>query len=267
MAEAADELIDYDTDEKIAKLKPGVRRLCRQLLGVPPEEWDEFYAGIENPPPNPYKARPAPIPTDEPSQPDERELLATMHGRRLRELLLNEHRHFVDHKPGDPVHAEAMRRMDLIEPIMKARGQKVPPRPTSADRPVAAREERIRDLAGDELMRRYFTAKRVLEEESEHTGVFRQTKIEYDLLKAECQRRHFNLPPTGFDDPAFAFTRHTTHRLHELLDMNQYDLTKFDPSSVTYQEAVRDIGFIEAELARRKRPTEPEIADATQRGR
>ena len=35
--------------------------VCRQLLGPLPEEWDEFYAGMENLPPNPYKVKPAVI--------------------------------------------------------------------------------------------------------------------------------------------------------------------------------------------------------------
>ncbi len=265
LIEAADELIDYDRDAKIARLKPGVRRLCRQLLGPPPEEWEQFYEGVENPPPNPYK--PAPAPAGEPVAPDERELLATMHGRKLRELLLNEHKHFSDHRPGDPVHAEAVRRMDLIEPIMKSRGQKVPPRPAVPTPGVEKREERIRNLEGSELMQRYFTAQRVLESESEHTGVYRQTRIEHDLLKAECERRGFNLPPSPFEDSPAQFTRATTHRLRELLDINQYDLTKSEPDSVTFQEAVRDIGFIEAELRRRREGDTLEAAEAGVRER
>jgi hypothetical protein len=190
-----------------------------------------------------------------------------MHGRRLRMLLLNEHKHFANHPPGDSIHAEAIRRMDLIEPIMTARGQKVPPRPADPDRGPEKRAERIQNLDGVELMQRYFTAKRILEEESEHTGVFRKTKIEYDLLRAECVRRNINLPPTGYDDPAFVFTRHTTHRLRELLDMSQYELTKYEPDSVTYQEAERDIGLIEAELERRSQEDRPLTGKSGLRGR
>jgi hypothetical protein len=265
LAEASDELIDYDTDEKIARLKPGVRRLCRQLLGVPPEEWEQFYEGVENPPPNPY--RPAPAPADEPAAPDERELLATMHGRKLRELLLNEYKHFTDHPPGDPVHTEAIRRIDLIEPIMNSRRQKVPPRPTVPTPGLEKREERIRNLEGSELMQRYFTSQRVLESESEHTGVYRQTKIEYDLLKAECKRRGFNLPPTRLDDSPAQFARATTHHLRELLDMNQYELTKYGPDTLTHQEALRDIGFIEDELRQRREGDTLGAAEAGIRGR
>ena len=265
MAKAADELIDYDPAEKLARLKPGVRRLCRQLLGPAPDEWDSFYAGVANPPPNPYLATPAPAMNA--IDPDERELLKSMHGRRLRELLLNEHKHFATHPPSDPCHEEAIRRMDVIEPIMQGRGQKVPPRPATADHSAPSSEERLGDLAGVDLMQRYFAAKRTLEDDSELSTAYRRAKTEYDLLRAECHRRRINLPPTGFDDPAFQFSKHTTHRLRELLDMNQYDLTKSEPDSVTFQEALRDIGFIEAELQRRDRGELPGAADSGSRGR
>src|SRR5581483_8613910 len=52
---AAEELLDFDAAAHIARLKPGVRRLCSALIGPSPEEWDNFYGGIENPPPNPYR--------------------------------------------------------------------------------------------------------------------------------------------------------------------------------------------------------------------
>jgi hypothetical protein len=265
LAEASDELIDYDTSEKIARLKPGVRRLCRGLLGPSPEEWEQFYEGVEHPPPNPYTAGPAPA--DEPAATGERELLATMHGRKLRELLLKEHKHFKEHRPGDPAHAEAIRRIALIEPIMKARGQKVPPRPTVPTPGLEKREERIRNLEGSELMQRYFTSQRVLESESERTGVYRQTKIEYDLLKAECKRRGFNLPPSQLDDSSAQFARATTHRLRELLDTNRYDMEKNPPSSISFKEALRDIGFIEAELRRRRENDTLEVPESEVRGR
>jgi hypothetical protein len=107
LIQAADELIDYDITQKIARLKPGVHRLSRPLLGVPPEEWEQFYEGVENPPLNPCKA--APAPAAEPAESDERGLLATMNGRRLWESLLNEHKHFTDHPPpyasADPIRA------------------------------------------------------------------------------------------------------------------------------------------------------------------
>lgn len=115
-------------------------------------------------------------------------------------------------------------------------------------------------------MQRYFTAQRVLESESEQTGVYRQTKIEYDLLRAECERRKFNLPPSRLDDPSAQFAHATTHRLRELLDMTQYELTKYGPDTVTHQEAAREIGFIEAELRRRRENDSLEPARVSKSG-
>src|SRR5262245_12058462 len=40
------------------QLRAEVRRLCMQLLGPPPEKWDEFYSTVTAPPPNPYKTPP-----------------------------------------------------------------------------------------------------------------------------------------------------------------------------------------------------------------
>lgn len=346
---AADELLEYDKDTKFAKLKSNVRVFCRQLLGPLPEEWDEFYANVENPPPNPYKAKPVaidkpkevpptalPIPerpseelpdqsfdegepdsgprrmvpppemtaeemirrldngtlqkllhdarwgvdhygpksrqgrqfkrdvamseaecarrglrNEQTAQPSEVELLRSMHGRKLRSLLLSQHVLIRNYRPGDPTHQEAAARMELVETEMRKRGQKIPERPTPAENDVTPREQRVRDLEGTELMRRYFKAKQILEEESEHTGVWQQTKIEYDLLRGECERRDIALPPTGFDDPARLFRQATTHRLNELLDMNQYEVAKYGPETVTHQEAARDAALIEAELRRR----------------
>jgi hypothetical protein len=53
--ETIEELLDFDPEARIARLKPGVRRLCRSILGPAPEEWDAFYEGVQNPPPNLYK--------------------------------------------------------------------------------------------------------------------------------------------------------------------------------------------------------------------
>src|SRR5581483_9321464 len=52
---AATELLDFNADAHIARLKPGVRRLSAAVIGPAPEDWDNFYEGIENPPPNPYR--------------------------------------------------------------------------------------------------------------------------------------------------------------------------------------------------------------------
>jgi hypothetical protein len=39
-------------------LREDAKKVCWQLLGPPPEKWDEFYRGIRNPPPNPYGPAP-----------------------------------------------------------------------------------------------------------------------------------------------------------------------------------------------------------------
>lgn len=204
IAAAMAELVESDPAGTRAMLKPGVMRLCRGILGPSPEEWDEFYKGVENPPPNPYKDR-----------------AVSAEG---------------------PPHKT--RRKNSRKP---------------AHRPANSETESssdVRNLEGVELMKQYFAAKQILEENAEESEAFCQAKPEYDRLKSECRRRDINLPPTGYDDPAFPFKKHTTHRLKELLDMSQYELTRYPPDSVTYEEAVRDIGFIETELRRRSQKTQ-----------
>lgn len=147
---AAKELLDFDADAKIASLKPGVRRLCRGLLGPPPEEWDEFYRGVENPPPNPY----------------------------LKEM------NTVARAVADAIRAET------------GRDCKVEPEP-------------------DQLVRRILTV---------------------------------GPPTTPAERP---FGRETDKRLLDLLDRSQYELTRSKPNSVSFRDALRDIGFIVAELQRR----------------
>ena len=60
LGKASEELVEIDTEKKLATLKAEVRRLCQAILGPAPEDWDSFYEGITNPPPNPYTAEPAP---------------------------------------------------------------------------------------------------------------------------------------------------------------------------------------------------------------
>jgi len=47
---AADELLDYDSDAKTAKLKRDVRKLCFGLLGPAPEQEDWFYCNPDGTP-------------------------------------------------------------------------------------------------------------------------------------------------------------------------------------------------------------------------
>jgi hypothetical protein len=301
LVRAADELFDYDRDRKLTRLKEVVRKHCLAILGPAPEEWDSFYAGIRNPPPNPYRGeREQPDGTPErvagggqgtaasgaepePAEParetdtsqTELDVIRQTHGRQLRQLLFAQHTIYQNYRPGDPIHEEATRRIELLEAEMRRRGNKVPPRPVwrepynppADDQVPAGREERAQNLPDDELSRRIATAKEVLTSESEHTGVYRQTKIELDLMAAEATRRDIHpAVPTPrpaaqtFDAAGFRdFSKATTHRLRELLDMTEYELGRWDPGTVTHEDAVRDYDMIQAELKRRE--TEPERSD------
>ena len=165
------------------------------ILGPAPEEWDEFYRGVTNPPKNPYRgereqsspaaratgngdaeagqgARPETAPAIESEkEPTELDVIRQTHGRRLRLLLLAEHDHFQRHSPAQPEHQEALRRMDLLEAEMRRRGNKVPPRPEwrEPNNPpeekgdvVPGRPKSISELEGTELMQRLFKARAAL---------------------------------------------------------------------------------------------------------
>jgi hypothetical protein len=54
LGKASEELVDINAETKLATLKADVRKRCQAILGPAPEDWDEFYRGIENPPRNPY---------------------------------------------------------------------------------------------------------------------------------------------------------------------------------------------------------------------
>jgi hypothetical protein len=147
---AAEKLLDFDGEGKIARLKPGVRRLCRPILGPSPEDWDDFCQGVENPPPNPYR----------------QEIEAV---------------------------AEA-----VAEAVRKETGHDAVVQPDKQN-----------------------PEKRVI-------GV---------------------MPPPA--NPNRPFADHTDKRLLELLDRNQYEMTRCKPRSVSFREAFREIGLITAELQRR----------------
>jgi hypothetical protein len=93
--QAARELLDYDHEGKtlVARLKPEARKFCRQLLGPPPEEEDDFWrhpdgTPMERPPKQQLpattkkptrKPRPEPAaPLPEPQPPSEEEVLRSM---------------------------------------------------------------------------------------------------------------------------------------------------------------------------------------------
>src|SRR4051794_33113379 len=99
-----------------------------------------------------------------------------MHGRKVRSLLISQHVLIRNYAPGDPTHDDAANWTDFLESIMRERGQKIPNRPTVPASGVTTREERVQDLEGTELMRRYFNAKQILEQESDLTGIWRRMR-------------------------------------------------------------------------------------------
>jgi hypothetical protein len=150
---AAEELLDFDTAAKVARLKPGVRRLCRGLLGPAPEEWDEFYEGVENPPPNLYRQE-----------------------------------------------------LDAI---------------------AQAVADAVREESGHEC--------------------------EVKAVDSKSQSRTIAIGPPNATDSEWPLADQTDKRLLELLDRNQYEMTKCKPGSVSFREALREIAFIVAEFQRRDR--------------
>lgn len=74
----------------------------------------------------------------------------------------------------------------------------------------------------------------------------RQLRIEFDDDPKPRQRPSAKKAP-----PENGFRRETTQRLRELLDRCQYEVWKFGGETVTSEEAIRDMIFIEAELRRR----------------
>jgi hypothetical protein len=240
---ASEALVDIDADKKLATLKAEVRKHCTAILGPAPEEWDEFYAGVANPPPNPYRGereeidivaeaiataieeetgmgcevtreprQPSP---DTAKQPTELDELRQTHGRRLRQLLFAEHDRYRLHAPSDPVHQEVLRRMDSLEAEMRRRGNKVPPRPVWKE-PYTPPDD-------------------------------------HDVPTGTEERYGRSSNEIADDGASFRpFAGHTTHRLHELLDMCEYEVAKFEPETVTYQEAARDMALIHNELRQRE---------------
>jgi len=234
LAQAIDELIGYEPKTKRAILKDSVRRLCMPILGPAPEDWEEFYANIENPPPNPYKA----------SQPEQNSPEA--------------HR-------TDLSAAGAAPQIDLTRG-MDARRHQAKPRRTIPP-PEMSAEQMLKKLDDSELLALLEEARRG----KTHYGIKslqgRQFRKDIAMAEAECCRRGLDsseTPPGTVDSDVVAFRKHTTPRLRELLDICQYEVAKHDPETVTHQEAARGIGFIEAELRRRRAN---ESAQAGSRGK
>ena len=228
MRKATQDLIAHDETTNRMILKPGARKRCFGLLGPAPEHEDWFYRHPDGTP----RERPKTAVTTDPDA--------------------DQHRQTESDLPQPASIPKRQRRR---------KANRLPQRQAAPTR--SPNEPAITELPGDELMQRYFAAQRTLAAETASTGVAWNARIEFERLYAECRRRGFNLPPDG-PNPAPAvsaeaerFRQHTTHRLCELLDMSQYDVAKNGPATLTHQEALRDIGFIQAELQCREGESTP----------
>jgi hypothetical protein len=226
LVRASEELVDIDTENRLAKLKADVRRLCQAILGPAPEEWDSFYEGIENPPPNPYTAEPAPTKRKRKSRRTKQEIdvVADAVANAIREET------GMNVEVRTPDSLEDLQLEVLEDQLHNARLRCLTSKTTKAQN--RANREVQGPLA--EYERRKSVPPPERAEESPTP------------LAAEPKPQTFDV--AGFRD----FSMATNHRLKELLDMCQYELTRNDFDTVTYKEAVRDIGLIEAELRRRK---------------
>jgi hypothetical protein len=226
LVKASQELIDIDHEKKIASLKADVRKHCTAIIGPSPEDWDTFYAGIENPPPNPYKlAKPEPTeketttapvaPSQQPGMSSE-ELLCKLTDAAIEE-------HLDDIRKALTIHGPRSRQGRLLKKDL-----------AMAEAEAARRSTEIDAVA--EAVADAITAE---------TGMVCQV-TKPDKLNPKTTI----VAPVGLVD----VTTLTDTRLHELLDMNLRELETNDRDTLCYEEASRDVKLIEAERRRRDDP-------------
>jgi hypothetical protein len=221
LVKASQELIDIDTEKKLATIRAEVRKHCVAILGPAPEDWDTYYEGILNAPPNPYTNQ---VPVEKPADMSSEALIEKLDDAGLKSLL-------EDARCGLNQCGSKSR---------KARGFK---------KDIAMAEAEIARRAEEMGMVAHAVADAIQEETGMGCEV-RQQEGKTTLVVKEKPTE-----AAGFID----FTTATTHRLKELLDMYQYEQTRSKPGTVTFDDAGRDIGLIEQEL--RRRETEPEAPD------
>lgn len=210
MDEAARALLDVENG--MAKLKADVRKYCRQLLGPLPEEWDEFYAGVTNPPPNPYK----PTEKEEPLAVPQSNVAADMSSEALIRKLSN------------------LELLKLRDECVWAIKHHVKSRKASSFKKALARVDA-------EMKHRGMEDEPTIDHVAEHVAGIMEEETAMNVVVAHPQEIE-------------KLAKLTTRRLKELLDMDQIEMAKYGPETVTHQEAAREIGLIEAELARRQGP-------------
>lgn len=149
------------------ELRANVRRLCIQLLGPPPEMWDEFYANVINPPPNPYKQRPTGRVAEKP-------------------------------KPQEEVKPEPTKKN------VNAKAKK--PHPESQIAEAGISSEGFASLARDKNKRQLFCMLRNARQKLKHHGrksfLGKEAKKEIAAAEAELKARKLAVPNEGQEMPA-----------------------------------------------------------------
>jgi hypothetical protein len=223
LVKASQELIDIDHKKKIATLKTEVRKHCTAIIGPSPEDWHTFYAGIENPPPNPYRqAKPEPTenetttapvaPSQQPGMSSE-DLLSKLNDVALKDNL-------DDIRKALTMHGPQSRQGRLLK----------------KDLAIAEAEAARRSAELDAVA------------EAVADAITAETGMGCEVTKPEkLNPKTMIVASVGLVD----VTMLTDKRLRELLDMNLRELETNDRDTICYEEALRDMKLIEAERRRR----------------
>jgi hypothetical protein len=237
LGKASEELVDIDQKKKLATLKADVRKRCQAILGPSPEDWDSFYDGIENPPPNPY--------------------LTAKPSKRWRSKKAKKEIDLVAEAIADAIREETGMDVEIRSPdvpaVHQADNEKTlldksePYNPLEAfqvdvltDRLNNARMRCLCSKTQKAQNRAYRDVQRLLAE-------YERRKTPPPAEPPEVQARKMVAAPGRLLD----VTTLTDKRLQELLDMNLRELETNDRDTITYEEALRDIKLIEAERRRR----------------
>jgi hypothetical protein len=293
ISKASEDLVDIDAEKKIATLKVDVRKYCTAILGPAPEDWDRFYEGVINPPPNPYATEAKPKQTKsakpeidlvaemgmtvEVTTPDPRsseEMIRRLDDAALAELLAESKQGVNHHGPQSRQGRLLRQSVEMAEAEIARRARKAGQLPSEVETIRTTHGRRLRELLKGEHDR--FQRHRP-SEPGHQEAVWRM-----DLLESEMRRRGNKVPKRPIyrepyappADAPIAFNPRATvvapvgladvsklsdMRLRELLDMNLRELETNDLDAIMYQEALRDIKLIEAE--RRRRDLPPDDSD------
>ncbi len=215
-----------------ARLKDDVRKLCWGLLGPDGDQWDEFYANVENPPPNPYKpavpkpldVAPLPDSGDSPTPDREPKRYAVPPEMTAEEMI---------HSLSDPQLAELIAecRWAISHYGLKSRKS----RPFKKDLHMAEVESTRRHPVSSE--------EDELDIDEVAAALANTIKIETGM---ECIVAH--------PEEIQRLQKLPTRKLNDMLDTDLYEVSRYGPETITHQEAAREAALIETELSRRKVP-------------